>query len=84
MALIEAQANGLPCIVSDTIPNDAFITDLIKILSLNDTLELWADTIINTKRNNSNVYCEKIIKEGYDVSLIGTNIQVIYESKHHL
>lgn len=83
MAIIEAQANGLPCIVSDTIPDDAFITDLIKILSLNSTMELWADTIINTKRNNSNMYCEKVIEKGYDVSLIGRNIEIIYENKYH-
>ncbi|MDV3427266.1 MAG: glycosyltransferase family 1 protein, partial [Bacillota bacterium] len=43
-ALIEAQANGLPCIVSDSIPDDAIITDLIKTISLNNDIKLWADT----------------------------------------
>lgn len=81
MALIEAQANGLPCIVSDTIPDDAFITDLIKTVSLNNTAKLWADTIINAKRNDSSIYWKKVIKEGYDVSLIGRNIEAIYENK---
>lgn len=80
MALIEAQANGLPCIVSDTVPDDTFITDLIKTISLNNTTEFWADTIINAKRNNSSIYWEKVIKEGYDVSLIGRNIEAIYEN----
>ena len=82
MALIEAQANGLPCIVSDAVPEDAFITDLIKTISLNSTIKLWSDTIINAKRNNSSVYCERVIKEGYDVSLIGRNIEAIYENKN--
>ncbi|MDV3427633.1 MAG: glycosyltransferase, partial [Bacillota bacterium] len=81
MALIEAQANGLPCIVSDTIPDDAIITDLIKTISLNNDIKLWADTIINAKRNDSSVYWEKVIKEGYDVSLIGRNIEAVYENK---
>ena len=39
IALLEAQANGLPCIISDAIPKDAQITDLVKVLPLN--IDVW-------------------------------------------
>ena len=37
IALIEAQAAGLPCVVSDTIPKEAYLTDLVKSESLSDS-----------------------------------------------
>ena len=35
LALLEAQANGLPCVVSDTISGESFVTNLVKPVSLN-------------------------------------------------
>ncbi|WP_342562653.1 glycosyltransferase family 1 protein [Paenibacillus sp. FSL R7-0345] len=44
--LIEAQASGLPCIISDTISNEAVITDLVVRLSLESSSQLWVNEII--------------------------------------
>ena len=35
IVVVEAQANGLPCLVSDNVPKDALVTNLAKALSLN-------------------------------------------------
>ena len=46
IALIEAQAAGLPCVVSDTIPKEAYLTDLVKSESLSDSPDIWAEKIL--------------------------------------
>lgn len=47
MVLIEAQVSGLRCIVSDTIPEEAFQTDLVVPLSLNESPKHWSDIILD-------------------------------------
>lgn len=67
VVLIEAQAAGLKCIVSDTITKESDISGNIKFLNLKIPAEKWADIILNTdtqKENNQ----EAIIKGGYDSS----------------
>ena len=50
MALLEAQANGLPCIASTEVPREAAITDNVKFLSLGDDLNSWINSIISSQR----------------------------------
>lgn len=47
IALIEAQVSGLRCIVSDTVPQEAFQTELAVPVSLNDPPVKWCDTILD-------------------------------------
>lgn len=46
VVLIEAQATGLVCFVSDTISKESSVTDLIGYYSLNSAAKTWADRII--------------------------------------
>lgn len=46
IVLIEAQAAGLPCVVSDTIPREAYLTDLVTAERLSSSTETWADNIL--------------------------------------
>lgn len=46
IALIEAQASGLPCVTSDTIPNEAILTQNVRRISLQKSAEVWADEIL--------------------------------------
>lgn len=43
IVLLEAQANGLPCLISDRIPRDAVWNDNVTALPLESTPSLWAD-----------------------------------------
>ncbi len=43
--VVEAQASGLPCIISDTITKQVIITDLVKVISLADSVSNWAESI---------------------------------------
>ena len=48
---IEAQAAGLPCIVSTGIPYEMNISDSVTYLSLTDSIDCWADAICNSLNN---------------------------------
>lgn len=69
MSLVEAQCSGLSCIVSEGIPQEACLTDIITRLSLYSKLEDWANTIIQQSviYRDRSVYASKIATIGYDV-----------------
>jgi glycosyltransferase involved in cell wall biosynthesis len=51
IVLVEAQAAGLPCLVSDVIPEEAdVVPQLVKRLPLQDTAEQWATEVIEKKK----------------------------------
>lgn len=69
MVVIEAQAAGLPCIVSDTVPSEAHVTNLIKSLSLSLSATEWANEILNSEiiNNRLDAYIE-VKKSGYNIA----------------
>lgn len=46
VSLIEAQANGLRCIVSDTISNEVNITNLVEFIPLSKPANYWAEQVL--------------------------------------
>lgn len=46
IVVVEAQANGLPCLVSDNVPKDALVTNTAKVLLL-DKLDDWLKALEN-------------------------------------
>ena len=67
IALIEAQALGIPCVYSDKVPDEAnVIYQQNTILSLNDSLENWKRAIIEAKRKVYNTH-EQLLISGFDI-----------------
>ena len=67
IVLLEAQINGLQCVISDVIPKEAYITNNMTSLSLNHINE-WIDAISKIdliKRENSKIDYEKV--KQYDI-----------------
>lgn len=44
-ALVEAQASGLPCVVSDTVSREVKLTDIVNFVSLDAPIEEWIKVI---------------------------------------
>lgn len=79
IVVVEAQAAGLHCVVADTIPKEAFISDLISVTSLNKDTKDWANIIIqNNGLIRRNTYDE--IKVGaFDILDQVKYIESFYE-----
>ena len=82
VTMIEAQAAGLPCIMSDKISKECIVTkDLVSVSRLCDSAEIWADLILdkaNITRKNHN---EEIKDSGFDIFTVAENIQKFYLKK---
>lgn len=75
---IEAQAMGLPTIVSNAIPREAHITNLIKSLPLNRDAKYWAKEILSLDiKERINVH-DSIKGAGYDVKKQAKLLQDFY------
>ena len=81
-ALIEEQANGLPCVMSDAVSEEAVIfPESVKRLSLQKDDQTWADTIIqmgNLKRKPQDVICEGIRKAHFDITTEAQRLKDLY------
>lgn len=78
LALVEAQANGLPCCISDRIPEDAHLTDLVNTISIDNDDE-WINDICKAKRVNPVAYGEKMFEMGFDTFGMLDRIYKLYE-----
>lgn len=84
LALIEAQAACLPCIVSDTVTKNIAITDLVTFVSLNDQPEKWADIIMRVspgdryEKRNENI--SKIINSGFSIKNLAQGLKELYSA----
>lgn len=79
IVLIEAQATGLPCVVSDTIPRETHISDLLVQLSIEQTPKYWADVICKHTANRERKDMYREIKcTGYDIKMMVNVLEEFY------
>lgn len=76
LALIEAQASGLPCVVSKGVPSRALICEGCQVVDLADGAAKWADAIkhVATFGRNSKGP-EKLRNAGFDITRVTADIQ---------
>lgn len=72
-SIIEAQANGVPCLISDTISKDVRIIDTLNFSSLGDDDSMWCERIMASLENGRNCNIKDSFKsKGYDIKDITT------------
>lgn len=70
IAVVEAQANGLPVLMSDVIPKEAIVTDLVEVESLDVSSKIWAKKLFEISKNkyDRNSYIKDVVEKGYDIN----------------
>lgn len=85
ISVIEAQASGLPCIISNTITDEVVITDLVKKepidLTSKSKWELDIFDIYNSRNDiieKRSAYADAVEQSGFDMSYTTKEIEDIY------
>lgn len=76
---LEAQANGLQCVLSDTLPPEVAVTDNIAFVSLKKPAGYWADLILSYKNNYIRTNMQECIANaGYDINNVAEWLSAFY------
>ena len=77
--VIEAQATGLPCVLSNNITREAEITNLLSYIDLNEPVQFWGDTAIKKSNIRRENYENDFRKKGYIIDeKIGEYIKYLF------
>lgn len=78
--IIEAQATGLPCVISNTITEEADITGLVEYFPLDQSPREWSKVAIAVSENPRMDMHEQIKAKGYDIeSVVRIFIELIFQ-----
>lgn len=79
VTMVEAQAAGLPCIISDKVPPECILTEgLVDVLPLSAEPEIWAAKILEKKNLPRTDRRSKIAAHGFDITTEAVKLQEFY------
>lgn len=76
MVAVEAQTSGLPCIVSDRVPEDCRMTQALTFLPLE--VDSWANAILNIDLRDRESHADEVRAAGYDIKATAQQLQIFY------
>ncbi|MEK5256440.1 glycosyltransferase family 1 protein [Paenibacillus sp. FSL F4-0125] len=81
IVLIEAQAASLKCITSkNVVPKETNISELIEYVSLNESVKIWADKVLDASTKYNRVEMkDKVENMGFSIEQVSKGIQEFYE-----
>lgn len=77
--LVEAQAAGLKCFVSDTVTREAAATDLVTYLSIEQPAGAWAEQIAEAAGYERQNTFQRMKDAGFDVKTQAADYRLFYE-----
>lgn len=77
--VIEAQCNGLPCLIADSITREAAVTDLVRFKSLDCSAQEWAESLesLGVKDIHRELYSQKMKENEYDIKSVCIDFEEI-------
>ncbi len=80
IAVVEAQANGLPCIYSDKLPEEVHINDNCCCMSIDDSPEAWASKILEIKSSyeERKAYNNIVCQSQFSSKKVADDLEKIY------
>lgn len=79
VVVVEAQANGLKCLLSDAISKEVAITGNVEFISLQKSANFWADRVLSYKDNYKREDMQAAIQNaGYDINSVTRWLEKFY------
>lgn len=84
--IVEAQASGLSCLMSDTICREVIATELVETMSIEKEPKVWAEVLqrridaLVSKQEKRKKYAAKMAAAGFDVQAQAERMMRFYES----
>lgn len=82
VSIIEAQAAGLPCLISDKVPIECKKTDLVTQIPLDAGEDAWAKAVLNAAKLPRTNTLEQIRTSGFDIEENAAWLTVFYLSQY--
>ena len=82
-AVLEAQASGLNCLMSDSITDEVMITDHVRTLPITVNPEIWAKTILSFNQNDRENAWIRIKAAHYDINDLVIETEKFLKSLAH-
>lgn len=74
---VEAQANGLECLLSTNVPKEADITG-VTYLDIKEAPSVWAEEILKRGKRRHEDFNGKVVAAGYDINTAASELQSFY------
>lgn len=69
VTMVEAQAAGLPCVISDKVPDECIVTEgLVTVQKLSDSVGNWAKHVVSRANMQRKDTGEQIKAHGFDIA----------------
>lgn len=79
VTMVEAQAAGLPCIISDKVPPECILTEgLVDVMPLSASPETWAEKILAKRAIPRTDRRAEIAAHGFDITTEAVKLQEFY------
>lgn len=78
VTVVEAQAAGLPCLVSDKVTDEVKVSDAVTYLPIDKGIDCWVSNALNLKGKRFDVISD-IKKAGFDVSESAKELEIFYK-----
>lgn len=78
VTMVEAQAAGLPCLISDGVPKETILTDLVRWLPLSAGARAWAQKALELGRWGRRDTLAEIRARGFDIADSTRKLETYY------
>ncbi len=84
VTLVEAQASGIKCVISDTIPEDCLLTENVDVVSLKSSAEEWASAVLKYADGyeRKNTFAD-IAAAGFDIKENAKWLEEFYTNEYN-
>ena len=81
VTMVEAQASGLPCVISDKVPKESvLVSDIVSIINLSASPKNWAECVLDVSRKKRIGRANEIIENGFDIVAASDWLEKKYSS----